>query len=222
MTFARWGLPTLGWTLLLAGWALWVAPSGPARWAVAVAAVLLLGFVVNFFRNPRRLPQGGEDCLVSAADGVVADIMEVDEPAFIGGRAVRIGVFMNVFDVHVNRACASATVVWLRYKPGRFLDVRHPGASHANEALDLGLELTDGTKLMLRQISGWIARRIVCTHGIGDRLQRGEVFGMIKFGSRVELWIPLGRAEVSVKVGQRVLAGETIVARLSRHGGMAG
>ena len=106
-------------------------------------------------------------------------------------------------------------MAWVRYRPGRFLDVRHPDASHANEALDLGLELDDGSKLLLRQISGWIARRIVCTHGVGDRLQRGEVFGMIKFGSRVELWIPVGRAVPVVQVGQRVKAGETVIARLS-------
>jgi phosphatidylserine decarboxylase len=219
MTFARWGIPTLFWATLVLGWGVWLLPDGIARWlGIAVAAFCWL-FTLAFFRNPVRQPQGNEQCLIAPADGVVADITEVEETEFIRGRAVRIGIFLSVFDVHVNRSPLAGTIAYALYTPGKFLDARHPDVSHENEANTLGIIADDrvaaGLKVMLRQLSGLIARRIICTHGVGDSLSRGELYGMIKFGSRTELWVPLSYPHtVNVKVGQRVKCGETILVTL--------
>lgn len=217
MTIVRWGIPSLLVSAVLFVWAVAVLPPGARIVGSVVVAVLWL-FVLNFFRNPRRVPQGDARHVTAPADGVVADITSVEDAAWIDGPAVRIGIFLNVFDVHVNRSPVDGTVVHADYRPGRFLDARHPDADHANEANTLGIVCDDavapGLRLVVRQISGLIARRIVCTHGIGDALQRGELFGMIKFGSRTELYLPRDRHELLVVVGQRVRCGETPVARL--------
>ena len=221
MTFARWGIPTLFWATLVLGWGVWLLPEGIARWCgIAVAAFCWL-FTLAFFRNPQRTPQGGEHCLIAPADGVVADVTEVDEPEFIRGRAMRIGIFLSVFDVHVNRSPIAGEIAYAKYTPGKFLDARHPDVSHENEANTLGIVANDsvasGLKLLVRQLSGLIARRIICTHGVGDKLTRGELYGMIKFGSRTEVWVPLTYPHtVTVQVGQRVKCGETVIVEL-RH-----
>ncbi len=219
MTFARWGIPTLFWSILVLGLAVWLMPAGIPRIAAGVVAGLLLLFVIAFFRNPARTPQGHERCLISPADGVVSDITESDEPLYVGERCVRIGIFLSVFDVHVNRSPVVGTVRFAQYRPGKFLDARHPDVTHQNEANILGIEadaaVAPQLKLLVTQLSGLIARRIICTHGVGDRLARGELFGMIKFGSRTEVWIPLSRkAELKVALGQRVKCGETVLAEI--------
>ncbi len=162
---------------------------------------------------------GGPTCLIAPADGLVWDVQEVDEPEFIKGRAVRIGIFLSVFDVHVNRSPVDGTVVYAAYKPGKFLDVRHPSCTHENESNTLGIEVADsvapGLRILVRQLSGLIARRIICTHGVGDELARGELYGMIKFGSRTELWLPASHPHaVKVKKGDRVKCGETVLIEL--------
>lgn len=216
---ARWGLVP---TLVVAGtlaWGAWLLPAGWPRWAGFAVAALATLFVLWFFRNPRRVPPPGEHRLVAPADGTVWDIEEVHEPTVIGGPARRIGIFLSVFDVHVNRAPCAGTVVYAHYRPGRFLDVRHPDAPDANEANTLGIACDRAVgrdlRIVVRQIAGLIARRIVCTHGVGDRLARGELFGMIRFGSRTELYVPLDRPHtVLVKPGDRVRAGETVLIEL--------
>ncbi len=218
-TLARWGIPTILLATGILGWGVWLLPAGPARWVGAVIAAALWLFTLAFFRNPTRTPQGGERCLTAPADGIVVDIETVDEPDFIKGPAIRIGIFLSVFDVHVNRSPIAGRVSWVQYKPGKFLDVRHPDAKHENEANTLGIIADDavapGLHLMVRQLSGLIARRIVCTHGVGDVLKRGELYGMIRFGSRTELWLPAGCAHtVKVALGQRVRCGETILVEL--------
>lgn len=220
MTIVRWGLTSLLVSALVLGWSVWLLPQGMPRHVGATLAVLLWLFILWFFRNPRRQPKGGPRTLISSADGVVADITEVDEPEFIGGKAVRIGIFLSVFDVHVNRAPCPATVRYARYQPGRFLDARHPDATHHNESNTLGLEadssVDTGLRLLLRQISGYIARRIVCVHGVGDPLTRGELFGMIRFGSRTELYVPLSHPhDLLVQVGDRVRCGETALVEMT-------
>lgn len=219
MTFARWGIPTLLTVSGVLGWGVWLLPAGGARTIGLVVAALLWLFTLAFFRNPARRPLGDERSLVAPADGVVADIGEVDEVEFIGGRALRIGIFLSVFDVHVNRSPVAGTITYARYKPGQFLDARHPDVSHENEANTLGIEVSPavapGLKLLVRQLSGLIARRIICTHGVGDALTRGELFGMIKFGSRTELWLPAACAHrVLVAPGQRVRCGQTVLVEL--------
>lgn len=220
MTFARWGIPTLIVAFLVLAWAVWLLPAGFATWSgIAVASFLWL-FVLAFFRNPQRVPQGTPRCLIAPADGVIWDIETVDEPTYLGKPAVRIGIFLSVFDVHVNRSPVDGTIEYAKYTPGAFLDVRHPDCTHANEANALGIAadptVAPGLKLLLRQLSGFIARRIICTHGVGDRLTRGELYGMIKFGSRTELYIPADWPhQVKVVKGQRVKCGETILVELS-------
>jgi len=223
MTFVRWGIPTLFWATLVLGWAVWLVPAGPFRWVVAAVAAFCWLFTLAFFRNPQRTAQGGANAFIAPADGVVADITECDEPTFVGERCVRIGIFLSVFDVHVNRSPCAGVIRFADYRPGAFLDARHPDVSHANEANILGIEAEigaggagkPGMKFLLVQLSGLIARRIICTHGVGERLQRGELYGMIKFGSRTELWLPVSAAaKVTVQVGQRVRCGETIIAEI--------
>ncbi len=220
MTFVRWGIPTLLVATFVLAWAVMLLPVGAPRWiGLAVAAFLWL-FTLAFFRNPKRTPAGGLDCLIAPADGVVSDITEVDEPDFLGAKAVRIGIFLSVFDVHVNRSPVAGTISYARYTPGKFLDARHPDVSHANEANSIGIdvapETATGLRVLVRQLSGLIARRIICTHGIGDTIGRGELYGMIKFGSRTELWMPREYPHtVTVKVGDRVKCGETVIVRLA-------
>ena len=220
MTFARWGLPTLFCVVLFWSWTLWLLPAGPVRWLFIPVAVFCIGFTIAFFRNPKRTPAGGPNCLIAPADGLVWDVTEVDEPDFIKGRAVRIGIFLSVFDVHVNRSPVDGVIRYAHYKPGRFLDVRHPDCTHENEANTLGIEVSPavapGLKVLVRQLSGLIARRIICTFGVGDQLARGELYGMIKFGSRTELWLPIDHPHtVRVKKGDRVKCGETVLVELA-------
>jgi phosphatidylserine decarboxylase len=222
VTFARWGIPTLFWATIVLGWGCWLLPAGPIRWCGAAVAAFMWLFTLAFFRNPRRTAQGGVNCLISPADGVVSDITESDEPLFVGQRCLRIGIFLSVFDVHVNRSPVAGVIRFAHYRPGKFLDARHPDVTHANEANILGIEVdaaaTGGRPLrvLVSQLSGLIARRIICTHGVGDRLERGELYGMIKFGSRTELWLPLTQPHVAkVAVGQRVRCGETVLVELT-------
>jgi phosphatidylserine decarboxylase len=219
MTFARWGLPTLICVVLFWAWALFLLPEGLIRWLFVPVALFCVGFTIAFFRNPARTPAGGANCLIAPADGLVWDVEEVDEPDFIKGKALRIGIFLSVFDVHVNRSPCDGVVTYAAYKPGKFLDVRHPSCTHENEANTLGIEVSPtvapGLRILVRQLSGLIARRIICTHGIGDRLSRGELYGMIKFGSRTELWLPLDQPHhVKVAKGDRVKCGETVLVEL--------
>jgi phosphatidylserine decarboxylase len=213
---ARWGIAPLlvSWGVL--AWGAWLLPGG---WiqdigiAVAIAAGL---FVLWFFRNPKRTPPPGPHRLVAPADGTVWDIDELPEPLVINGQARRIGIFLSVFNVHVNRAPCAGTVTYANYRPGRFLDVRHPDCSDLNEANTLGIacdpEVGADIRIVVRQLAGLIARRIICTHGVGDRLARGELYGMIRFGSRTELYVPLDRPhKVLVKRGDKVKGGETVL-----------
>jgi phosphatidylserine decarboxylase len=195
--------------LSLAAW-LYVHP------AAAAVPLVLFVFVVAFFRDPdREVPPDRED-LVSPADGTVTDIVEVDDTEFLGGKAQRIGIFLSVFDVHLNRAPCAGSVEKIHYRKGRFHDARNPLAGSDNEALTLGLYCADhDLRVVVRQIAGAIARRIVCRLEPGAAVGRGERYGMIKFGSRTELLIPSDRvAEIAVKEGGKVRAGSTILARI--------
>jgi phosphatidylserine decarboxylase len=219
MTVARWGLPTLAWTAAILAWGVWLIPAGPLRWSAAAIAAAAWLFILAFFRNPRREPLGDARSLLAPADGVVVDIEQVDEEDFIGAPALRIGIFLSVLDVHVNRSPIAGAVVYAAYRPGRFLDARHPDVQHANEANSLGIIADPGVvahlPILVRQLSGLIARRIVCTHGVGDHLARGELYGMIRFGSRTEVYIPASHpAILRVQVGDRVQGGRSILADL--------
>ena len=184
-------------------------PDGWPRYVGYAVCAFLWLFTLAFFRNPKRTPAGGSSDLIAPADGVIADIEEVDAPRYIEGRALRIGIFLSVFDVHVNRSPIQATIEHVEYTPGKFLDARHPDVSHENEANELGLRVTASglapTKLLLRQLSGLIARRTYVPMALATSSAK-RIVRMIKFGSRTELWIPIDAgAEVKVKIGDRTL-----------------
>jgi len=174
-------------------------------------SVILTTFVAYFFRDPERVVPADENIIVSAADGLVVGVEEMDEPDFQLGRMRRIAVFLSVFDVHVNRSPVAGQVKKTIYKPGEFLDVRHPESSIRNEYRAWWLESSRGT-VAVRQIAGLIARRIVPWSSEGATLGRGERFGMIRFGSRTEVFVPLS-CTVLVKPGDRVAGASTPIAR---------
>ncbi len=178
---------------------------------VGFFAALLLGFVCYFFRDPKRVVPADENIIVSAADGLVVGIDEMEEPDFHLGPMVRVAVFLSVFDVHVNRTPCDGTVKSTVYKAGKFLDVRHPQCSQLNEARAWWLETPHGN-VAVRQIAGLIARRIVAWAGEGSQLTRGQHFGMIRFGSRTEVFLPAD-CTILVKVGDRVQGAATPIAR---------
>ena len=216
LPFARWGLAELqimGWPLAaVSGLLLWLG--APWNW-LAIVPLVLLGLVVYFFRDPaRKIPQDA-NAIVSPADGTIAEITPLDHYDFLDGPAVRIGIFLSIFNVHVNRAPRSSRVVDMHYKPGEFLNAMNPESALRNEFLWIGLEETaePRRRLAVRAISGLIARRIVCTLRPGRQVQRGEKFGMIKLGSRTELIVARDEATVEVAVGQKVKAGSTVLAK---------
>jgi len=182
-------------------------------WVTAILAALLV-FVTAFFRNPQRKTPGDPKAVVSPADGRVIEIKEMDEHDFLGARCIRICVFMNVFNVHVNRNPIGGTVKAIRYFPGKFLVASLDKASELNERNAVLIEGTGGVKVLVVQIAGLVARRIVSYLSTGDSVRKGDRFGLIRFGSRLDLYLPL-KTEVKVKVGDKVKAGETIMGVLS-------
>jgi len=211
--FARWGLAELelmGWPLLL----LTVLSAYYVGYAAPVFAVLL-ALVVWFFRDPpRQIPQEA-GMMVSPADGKIAEITRLERDDFVGGPAVRIGIFLSIFNVHLNRSPAAARVVGLRYSPGKFLNAMRPESARENESMWIGLE--DETpphrRLVVRQIAGAYARRIVCALRPGEVVGRGDKIGMIKLGSRTELILADEPGlRIDVNVGDRVKAGTSVLA----------
>lgn len=186
--------------------------AGTVGWWIAAAAWVALSiWVVAFFRDPNREGARGHQYVVAPADGKVVSIVEADEPSFFNGRAVRISIFMNVFDVHVNRYPTDGTVAYRHYNAGKFGHAGAEKSSLDNEQSSVGLDTSKG-KVLIRQIAGLIARRIVTDHSVGEQVRQGERMGMIRFGSRVDLFVPVG-ARVLVRVGDRTRAGVTVVAQ---------
>lgn len=184
-------------------------------WLVVLSGLLVL-FCINFFRDPERTVPEGEDIVVAAADGHIADIVEIEEDEVLKRPCRRVGIFLSVFDVHVNKAPIAGKVTYTKHYPGTYpgpyLDARNPDCSKFNEALTWAFEGSKAT-LVVRQITGAIARRIVPWSKVGDQVGKGFRFGMIRFGSRTEIYLPLD-AEVLVKIGDKVLGGSSVVARL--------
>lgn len=179
-------------------------------WPGAVVTGVLALYVCYFFRDPRRKSPNIPGVIVSPADGVVASIIELPCPEIEGGRAVRIAIFLNIFNVHIQRAPFAGTVRAIVKKPGKFMNAMNEKCSEENENLTVWLDTELGT-MGLRQITGAIARRIVCWAEVGDSLRRGDRYGLIQFGSRVELFLAPG-AELKVTPGQKVTGGETVLA----------
>jgi phosphatidylserine decarboxylase len=182
-------------------------------WVVAAAWVALAIWVVAFFRDPERAWATGERVIVAPADGKVVSVIETDEPAFHGGRALRISIFMNVFDCHVNRYPVGGTVAYRHYNRGRFGHAAAEKSSLDNEQASVGVAAAQG-KVLIRQIAGLVARRIVTDHEVGAVVRQGQRLGMIRFGSRVDLFLPVGTRTL-VKTGDTTRAGVTVVAEWS-------
>lgn len=183
-------------------------------WIGAGAMGLLWLEIVYFFRDPQRMIPNDPDVLVSPADGTITNIEEVDDPDFPGGRAMRISMFLSIFNVHINRIPRSGRVVDLRYFPGEFLDARNAASAVRNEQLWIDLEEPNGRRLRVKQISGAIARRIVCKLRVGEQVQIGEKLGMIKLGSRTDVLLPIeAGTEIVVRVGEKVRGGSSVLLR---------
>jgi len=185
---------------------------GAGRTSMVFLAAAL--FVLWFFRNPERVPPEDEKAVLSPADGKVIKIEEVEEEEMFGGRAQKVSIFMNILNVHVNRAPCTGTVREIAYRKGKFFPANLDKASALNERNSVLIEMADGNRILTIQIAGIIARRIVCWVREGVNVAKGERFGLIKFGSRLEVFMPLG-VTVSVKVGDKVRAGETRIGYLS-------
>jgi phosphatidylserine decarboxylase len=200
-----------------------------ARWIFAILALLAIGsaflfpwllllvllltiYVFWFFRDPARVSPSDPDAVVAAADGTVADIVEIDEPEVVHTRQKRVGIFLSVFDVHTNRAPVDGEIIYKEAHAGLCLDARHADCTTKNRAMTWAFQNGRGT-FVVRQLTGMIARRIVGWSNVGDVLKKGEHFGMIRFGSRTEVYLPLD-AEVLVRVGDRVIGGTSVIARL--------
>src|SRR5205809_7611839 len=174
--------------------------------------LLLFFCTVAFFRDPERTAPADPNSIVAAADGTVMDIIESDENQVLKAKTRRIGMFLSIFDVHTNRAPIDGRVIYRQHQEGLCLDARHPDCSEKNESMTWAFENPRVT-IVVRQITGAIARRIVAWAKVGDELKKGERFGMIRFGSRTELYLPLS-ATILVRVGDHVAGGATPIARL--------
>ncbi len=222
LPFARDGLAELlvmgGGLLLLSLLSLWLALresgwiSGVA-WLIATAFAVLWALVVWFFRNPRRTTPKEPNFVVSPADGTISEIEQLDYDEYIGGPAIKVGIFLSIFNVHINRAPMACRVVGLKYRPGKYLNALRPESARENEQVALMLEsLEHNRPVVVRQITGAIARRIVCWVKPNDRLSAGEQFGMIKLGSRTEIVVPReSGVELRVSLGDKVKAGATVL-----------
>ncbi len=186
----------LGWTLL------------------TILLLALTLFSVYFFRNPERVVPAGDKLVVAPADGKVIFVGEVDEDRYFNERVTKVSIFMSVFNVHVNRVPCSGKVVDMFYNKGQFVNASYDKASKVNEQSGILLEAENGEQILFVQIAGLIARRIVTYPVIGDLLKRGERYGLIRFGSRVDLYFPK-TVDVAVTLGEHTVAGETVIGTLS-------
>src|SRR6266702_2245235 len=207
-------------TLLEARWILLLlASSGVAVWLVSawlsLVFLALFLFTIAFFRDPNRPVPADPNLIVAPADGRVRDIVELDEKEVLKTKTRRVGIFLSIFDVHTNRAPIDGRIVYREHRLGLCLDARRSDCSQKNEAMTWAFENSRAT-IVVRQLTGAIARRIVAWSRMGDELKQGDRFGMIRFGSRTEIYLPL-TATVLVKVGDHVSAGSTIIARLSEQ-----
>jgi phosphatidylserine decarboxylase len=206
-----------GWPFILPAWALvalgaWVARGRAWLWVPEGLLLLAAVWLLVFFRDPRRSGPRGDRYVIAPADGRIVDVAVVDEPMYLHARATRISIFMSVFDVHVNRYPASGTIELLSYNRGRFLHAASDKASLDNEQASVGLRTPSGP-LLVRQIAGLIARRIVTDGRSGEPATQGARMGMIRFGSRVDVFVTSAASHaVRVAVGDRVHAGATVLA----------
>ena len=210
MKESRWPIAKEGFPFLIPAILLTLLFTGLGWKVLTVPALLLSLFIAFFFRNPKRKIPSLRNIILSPADGKIIHIGECEEDRFLKQKALKVSIFMSPFNVHINRAPASGKVLETRYHPGRFLVASRDKASLLNEQNAFVMETEERSKILLVQIAGFVARRIVCYVKTGDLLKRGESFGMIRFGSRVDLYLPTDVRPI-VRVGQRVKGGESII-----------
>ena len=200
---------------ILAGYAV---SFGPAflGYIVYPLLVLLCGLILYFFRDPDRIPPKGDNLVISPADGKVVLVKPAVENEYVKEPVTQISIFLSPLDVHVNRNPVSGDLEYVKYFPGKYLMAWEDHASEMNERAHFGVKHPSGTKMMFKQITGFLARRIVYHIKEGDKLKAGERFGIMKFGSRMDLMLP-DDIEITVKKGDRTVAGETIIARLKNN-----
>jgi phosphatidylserine decarboxylase len=206
--FAKEGFPFIGaaaGVTLLTGWLGWTI--------AAIGAALLTLFVSWFFRNPARMIPQGPALVVAPGDGKVIAIEEEFEPRYLKDRSIRLTIFLNVFDVHINRIPCEGVVEDVQYQPGLFLVASKPEATIQNEQNAVMIKTVQGAKVLCVQVAGLIARRIVCWVSPKEKAVRGERFGLIRFGSRMDTFLPIGTV-IKVAVGDHVKGGETILGEL--------
>jgi phosphatidylserine decarboxylase len=214
LNFAREGYLFIGIAVLAAvsAFAVALARRSWALWLLAVVVTLIALSVAYFFRDPERTGARGSSLAVAPADGRLIMMTEVDEPAFIQGRAIRLSIFMNVFNVHVNRYPIDGVVRYVHYNTGRFINAAAEKSSLENEQMSVGIE-SASRRILVRQIAGLIARRIVTYSKVGETVHQGDRMGIIRFGSRVDLFLPPD-ARILAKVGDLTTAGTTVLAEL--------
>jgi phosphatidylserine decarboxylase len=200
-----------GWPFIGVAWLIAALLTRFAPWYAAALWAPIAIWVIAFFRDPVRMGPRGEDLVIAPADGEVVSVVTVDEPDYLKGRATRVSIFMNVFNVHVNRYPVSGVIEYRQYNRGVFGHAGSEKASLDNEQCSLGIATTRG-HLLVRQIAGLVARRIVTDHQIGANAMQGERMGLIRFGSRVDVFLPPD-ATVNIRTGEKTRAGQTVVAR---------
>ena len=197
-------------TVLFSGWYfsdnIWLM-------STAIFTTLLTMFMTLFFRDPNRETPDEPDILVSPADGFVVGICEISDHHFLKAPAIQVSIFLTIFDVHINRIPVAGMVEYINYKSGKFLSAFKDEASEANEQSEVGLITESGVKIAFKQIAGLVARRIICKLKEGQSYATGERYGLIRFGSRADLILPLG-TKIEIKKGQHVKGGLTIIGRL--------
>lgn len=207
MPFARQGLPYLLGLLFLTVITYFFSLY------IAVFFLVLALFVLYFFRDPERRFDSSENSLLSPADGRVMSILEINEEDYIRGKALKVSIFLSLFNVHINRIPIGGTVTYQQYRPGQMLPAFKSHASELNERNTIGVD-TGIAKILVRQITGLVARRIVWWVKPGDEVQQGERFGLIKFGSCTEIIVPKDQVEILVRQGDKVVGGQTVIGRL--------
>jgi len=216
LNFAREGLLFIAIAAVIAAGAFGfaIARRSWGLWLAAFVLLLLALWVAYFFRDPERTGDRGPSLVVSPADGKLIMITEVDEPSFIQGRAVRLSIFMNVFNVHVNRYPVDGVVRYVHYNKGKFFNAAAEKSSLENEQMSVGID-TGRHRILVRQIAGLIARRIVTYSKVGETVRQGDRMGIIRFGSRVDVFFPVN-STLRAKIGDITVAGVTILAELPK------
>lgn len=215
--FAKEGYPTMALATAIVAVIVYLSFNFINHWVaylIEVVFIVLWGIVIYFFRDPERISPNGENLVISPADGKVVLIKEIQQDVYLNASATQISIFLSPLDVHVNRNPISGKLEYLKYHPGKYLMAWGENASQLNERADFGVLHASGTKLFFKQITGFLARRIVYHIKEGDALKAGERFGMMKFGSRMDIMVPKN-VQIKVKVGDRTWAGESILGTIT-------